>query len=668
MTQPHPQSGSAPGTVPALAAGFSLGQLQGSREATSLLQQIWDNAADGMRLTDAQGTVRRVNAAFCRMVGKRKEELEGKPLTTIYSGDQQSRILHEYQRRYAGRLIPAHRDAHVTFWDGRSAHFELSNSYLDGFGSEPLLLTIFHDVTERVALEEQHHRLLRERAQLADYLSLLLESTAEGIYGVDLEGRCTFINRAAAKMLGYVPGDLLQQNLHDAIHAPSEPGTGDRACPLCKAVRSGQPCQTSTAFLRRRDGHSFAVDCSSYPMLHDGFLRGAVVTFVDQKEQERLHDQFRQQQKMEAVGRLAGGVAHDFNNLLTVILGQTELLRRKVSSNESLTAHLEDIRKAGERAVGLTRQLLLFSRKQVASSQVVNFNHVISETELLQRLVGEDIECTTKMSPDLDGVQADPSQIHQLLLNLVMNARDAMPDGGKLTIATENVKVDELNAQSQWGVRPGAYVRLTVADTGCGMPPEVQAHLFEPFFTTKEPGKGVGLGLPTVYGIVKRNGGFIELDSSAGRGTSFKVYFPSTGERAEPAKEHDEALPPAKNPRTILLVEDEEMVRRMIRTSLWWHGHNVLEAASGPEAIELAQSHKGPIDLLLTDVCMPEMNGQVLAEQLLDSRPELKVLFVSGYTDGHLPPLKAKDTRAAFLPKPFSPDVLARKVSEVLSN
>jgi signal transduction histidine kinase len=385
-------------------------------------------------------------------------------------------------------------------------------------------------------------------------------------------------------------------------------------------------------------------------------------------ERKLAEEQLRQAQKMEAVGKLAGGVAHDFNNLLTVINGHTDLSLRRMKQDDPLYRKLEAIKEAGGRAASLTRQLLAFSRKQVLQPKVLDLNKVIFETnKILQRLIGEDIDLLIGLAPDLGKVKADPSQIEQVLMNLAVNARDAMPKGGKLTIETDNVYLNEHYAGRHLSVRPGAYIMLAVSDTGCGMDAQTQERAFEPFFTTKEVGKGTGLGLATVYGIVKQSGGNIWVYSEMGRGTTFKIYLPCVD---KPAEEHQANLEETNlqmGVETVLLVEDEELVRKMTGEILQESGYQVLEAKDGLEALSIARQHDGPIHLMLSDVVMPQMGGRELAEHLISLRSETKVLYMSGYTDDAIVHHGVLDKGMSFIEKPFTPWDLTSKVREVLN-
>jgi signal transduction histidine kinase len=384
----------------------------------------------------------------------------------------------------------------------------------------------------------------------------------------------------------------------------------------------------------------------------------------------RSEEQLRQAQKMEAIGQLAGGVAHDFNNLLTIISGYSDLLLNGILRPQDATAReaVGEIRKAAERAAGLTRQLLAFSRRQVLAPQVLVLNSVVQDVDkMLRRLIGEDIQLSCRLAADLGTVKADPGQIEQVLLNLAVNARDAMPRGGRLTIETANIMLDENYARTHPEIQPGPFVMLAVTDTGCGMDAATLRRIFEPFFTTKGPGKGTGLGLATVYGIVKQSGGSIYVYSEVDRGTSFKVYLPRL--EADPIAD----LPPIAAPvqqaggqETLLIVEDDDAVRALTRTVLRDNSYNVIEAIDADTALNWVEEHNQPIHLLVTDVVMPGMSGRELAERLKEQRPEMKVLFMSGYTDDAVVRHGLLDAEIAFLQKPFTPNALARKVREVL--
>jgi len=404
------------------------------------------------------------------------------------------------------------------------------------------------------------------------------------------------------------------------------------------------------------------------PIYSDVDVAGVAVFSHDITERKRLEAQLLQSQKMEGIGRLAGGVAHDFNNLLTAIIGNAELALDSLPADHSTRAEIAEIARVAERAVGLTRQLLAFARRQIIESHVIDLNQLVLDMDaLLRRLIGEDVALKTLPAHGLWSVKADPGQIEQVIVNLAVNARDAMPDGGKLTIETGNVTLDQEYTHQHVNVVPGSYVLLAVSDTGIGMDAQVRERIFEPFFTTKEQGRGTGLGLAVCYGIVKQHGGSIWVYSEPAHGTSFKIYLPRVD---EPVERLAHARAPQAAPRgaeTILLVEDEAAVRKLAARVLREHGYTVFEAAQPEEALAIAAARPaGSIHLLLTDVVMPGMSGKALAEEVLKRSPDIKTLFISGYTNNAIVRHGRLDLGVAFLPKPFSPATLARKVREIL--
>jgi signal transduction histidine kinase/ActR/RegA family two-component response regulator len=417
----------------------------------------------------------------------------------------------------------------------------------------------------------------------------------------------------------------------------------------------------------RRDGKEITVELSITALrrgeryLFNGFVR-------DLTEKLAAEAQLHHALKMETIGQLTGGVAHDFNNLLTVITGYGELLLDRLPLGDPVRESVGEMKKAGDRAASLTRQLLAFSRQQVVVPRVLDLNAVVADMDkMLRRLIGEDVELASALDPALGPVKADPGQVEQVLLNLAVNARDAMPQGGRLTVETANVELDAEYARLHQEVRPGPYVLLAVSDTGVGMDEATRARVFEPFFTTKGPGKGTGLGLATVYGIVRQAGGHVEVYSEPGRGSAFKVYLPRAEASPSPAKSGGNPAGGPPGTETLLLVEDEDAVRALARHALRMNGYTVLEARDGAEAVRLAEGHRGRIDVLVTDVVMPRMGGRELAERLAAPHPEAKVLFLSGYTDDAVVRHGILEAEVEFLQKPFSPAALAAKVREVLA-
>jgi len=480
------------------------------------------------------------------------------------------------------------------------------------------------------------------------------------------DGRILAANAAAARITGF-PGvaALLEVSVAD-LYAD----VGDRARVIA-ALDRGETLQDLEVQGRRRDGVLIWVSVNVRPVRDAG---GRTLHYewslADITERRQLESQLRQAQKMEAVGQLAGGVAHDFNNLLTVIGGRCYLMLGKLGPDDALRREVELVRGAAERAARLTHQLLAFSRKQVLEPRVLDLNETVTGIEpLLRRLIGEDIEISVTCGSELGRVKADAGQVEQVILNLSVNARDAMPQGGRLILETANVTLDERAARRAPDLAPGSYVVLSVTDSGHGMAAATRAQIFEPFFTTKEVGKGTGLGLATVYGIVKQSGGFIEVESEPGRGASFKVYLPRVEEAVavpEPAKASGTRL---RGSETVLLVEDDEFLRTFAREILTVQGYVVLEATSPRDALRIQAAHQGRINLLLTDVVMPEMNGRQLADHLKKARPDMAVLFMSGYTGAALSERgEAAEFTGQLLQKPFTPDGLSRRVREVLDH
>jgi len=493
----------------------------------------------------------------------------------------------------------------------------------------------------------------------------LVEDSPFGIFRSTPDGRLLAVNPALVSMLGYESAaELLERNMARDIYVDAA-----RRERLVEEITARGSLSTEAVW-RRRDGKTITVRASGR-VVRDA--AGDVAYFnalvEDITEHRLLEERLRQAQKMEAIGRLAGGVAHDFNNLLTGILGSADLLLDTLGPDGAGRDEVAEIRKAAVRAADLTRQLLAFSRQQVLATRVLDLNALVPNMEkLLKRLIGEHIELRTALAPELGAVQADPGQLEQVIVNLAVNARDAMPDGGRLTIETGNAQLDASYVEEHAPVRPGPYVLLAVTDTGTGMDAETKSHVFEPFFTTKDMGKGTGLGLATVYGIVKQSGGYVWVYSEPGKGTAFKIYLPRVAETApaEPAAPRGAAPVSPGGSETILLVEDDDTVRALTRRLLAARGHTVLLASRGDEALELAERHGGRIHLLVTDVVMPGMSGRELADQIVVRLPGIKVLFLSGYTDDAIVRHGVLEPGVAFLQKPFSADALARKVREVL--
>ena len=514
-----------------------------------------------------------------------------------------------------------------------------------------LLRGVMVDVTERRTIEEALDRLRIQN-------QLLLESAGEGIYGQDLSGAVSFINPACARMLGYQTDDLLGENLHNIAHYAKADGSPYpiNECPVHQVVQDGIPKHVTDEVFWRKDGVPVAVEYAVTPVREEGQIVGSVVVIRDVSERNQLQQQLIQAQKLEGIAQLAGGMAHDFNNVLTVILGRTRLLMEQLEESNPVRQSLYPIYSAGIKASTLIRQLLAFSRKQVLQLRVVDLNSIVRETQqMLASLIGEDIEFKVSVEAPLGFVKADKIQLEQVLMNLLLNARDAMPGGGKLRISTANVILDAAFCATHPEVSPGEYVLLSVNDSGTGMEAEIQAHVFEPFFTTKAVGKGSGLGLSMVYGMVQQAGGCITVSSGVGQGTTFDIYLPRVEQAADVVAP---VVTPTTLPRgseTILLVEDDDGVRELARRVLELGGYTVLAASRGEKALQISHEYKQTIHAVLSDVSMPGMTGPGFARRLAAERPGIKIIFMSANMDRlkeNLP------TAAHFIAKPFSSEEL----------
>jgi PAS domain S-box-containing protein len=510
------------------------------------------------------------------------------------------------------------------------------------------------DITERKRAEAENARL-----------ATAIEQSAEAVVITDIKGTIQYMNPAFSQITGYSREEVLGQNPRILKSGHQDPVFYQQ---LWGTILKGEIWRGELVN-RRKDGSLYTEEMNIAPVRNPS---GEVTHFIAAKRDVTAHRELEQQlwqaQKMEAVGRLAGGVAHDFNNLLTIINGYSQLILESLEPNSTLTSLAAEIQKAGERAAALTRQLLAFSRRQVLAPEILDLNDVITNIEkMLRRLIGEDIELRPLRHPALGHVRADRGQVEQVIMNLVLNARDAMPQGGTLTIETANVYLDAAYARTHANITPGYYVVLIVSDSGMGMGLETQAHIFEPFFSTKERGKGTGLGLATVYGIVKQSGGHIWVYSEPGRGATFKVYFPRVEAEAAPRQPTEVRAEIRKGTETILLVEDETAVLELAARVLQSNGYKVLAASDPEEAVRVCEEYKEAIHLLLTDVVMPKLSGRRLADHVVFIRPEMKVLYMSGYTDDTIVHQGVIHEGAAFLEKPFTPENLLRKVRGVLA-
>jgi two-component system cell cycle sensor histidine kinase/response regulator CckA len=543
-----------------------------------------------------------------------------------------------------------------------------------GYILKPFEEKELHTNIEMALYKHKMESKLRENEK---WLATSLKSIGDAVIATDIHGLITFMNPVAENLTGWRQGEATGKLLNEVFKVfAEEPGTlsGDPGTHRVKGgVISGL---RNHLVLVAKDGREVPIDECASPIKDSwGKALGAILIFHDMTErrkadQERaaLQEQLRQSQRMEAIGQLAGGIAHDFNNLLTIIKGYSQLSRLELKEGGTVRGYIEDIEKATERAANLVRQLLAFSRRQVMEMKIIDLNALARDLDkMLRRIIGEDIELITLLADDLGRLKADLGQIEQVILNLAVNARDAMPQGGKLIIETANVELDEAYARSHIAVIPGCYVMLSVTDTGAGMTPEIKERMFEPFYTTKGKEKGTGLGLSTVYGIVKQTGGNIWVYSEPGRGTTFKIYLPRVDEPLEEVRTRQAAKDIARGGETVLIVEDEMEVRRLAVRILERQGYKVLEASHGDDALQVCKEYEGQIPLLVTDVVLPGMSGRKLAERLRSLHPRMKVLYMSGYTDKAIVHNGELEEGMNFIQKPFSMENLARNVRDVLN-
>jgi|HubBroStandDraft_6_1064221.scaffolds.fasta_scaffold08768_4 two-component system cell cycle sensor histidine kinase/response regulator CckA len=511
------------------------------------------------------------------------------------------------------------------------------------------------------AIDRKRNEQSLRRSELC-YRSLV-QTAVYGIYRSSLDGRFLDVNPALIGMLGY-------DSAHDVLSLDPKKDVFVDPAEYTRLVdefrRSGRMDGFEVRW-KRKDAAIITVRISGRAVASDEPTDVLEAIAEDITERRVLEDQFRQAQKMEAVGRLAGGIAHDFNNLLMVISGYTEVMLGQITLGHPLHSKAEAIQQASDRATTLTRQLLAFSRKQLLELKVIDVNAIVADMErLLRPLIGEDIELTTSLAPSVGCTRADAGQLEQVIMNLVVNAKDALPNGGKISIRTASVNLDDSYRPENTFIKNGPYVMISVSDNGEGMDRETQARIFEPFFTTKEKGKGTGLGLSTVYGIIKQSGGYVFVQSEPARGTVFTIYFPRVDEPSDAIGATPVALAAVGGTETVLLVEDEDSVRQLVRETLESRGYRVLEAGNGADALTLAAAHSDPIHLVITDVVMPGLNGHELVQQLQSARPGLKVLYLSGYAQDAFPSTAAADSQKTFLQKPFTLQSLSRKVREIL--
>ena len=625
------------------------------------LTGILDIAEDGIISMDQNHRINLFNQGAEKIFGYAASEVLGQPLNLLlprrFQGAHRQHVQGFAQSPDTARTMGERLEVFGCRKDGTEFPAEVSISKLV-LGNEVFFTSIVRDVTERKRVEEI---LTTSEESYRD----LVENARDIIYTHDLTGRFTSLNRAGEQLTGYTRQEALTMNFADAV----APEYLELAREMLARKIAGEPATVYELDIVTKDSRRLALEINSRPICRDGKAVGMQGVARDITERRLLEEQLRQSQKMESVGRLAGGIAHDFNNLLTVITGYSELLLKRFTEDEDLADKLEEIRKASKRASALTYQLLAFSRKQVLQPKVVDINAIVTEVgKMLQRLIGEDIELVMVLHPGIGRIKADPGQISQIIMNLTVNARDAMPQGGKLSIETTNVDLDQEYVRHHLGAKPGSYVMLALLDTGTGMDAATQQKIFEPFFTTKGTGSGTGLGLATVYGIVKQSGGYITVESEIGLGSTFKIYLPlvEVNDETESAWLESANGEMPKGTEKILLVEDEQLVRTLTREILEMCGYEVLEARDGVEAISICERVDCVIDLMVTDLIMPQISGREVAEHLSGSRPEMRVLYMSGYTDDAIVRHGLGDGSANFIQKPFTPETLAHKVRQVI--
>jgi PAS domain S-box-containing protein len=622
----------------------------------TLLQGITEGTTDSIFVKDLQGRYLMINSSGASLLGRTVEEVIGKNDAELFTPETGREIMAGDRKVVASGKTQTYEEIGVS---GAMARTYLSTKgpYRDSNGEVIGLLGICRDITDRKLAEEE----IRQSQQK---LRIHFEHTPLAVVEWDTQLRITEWSPSAERVFGYSREEALGRDASFLV----PPALREHVDRMGQEILSQRGGTRSANDNITKDGRTISCEWYNTPLVDEsGHMLGVASLVQDVTERVGLEERLRQSQKMEAVGRLAGGVAHDFNNLLTVIMGYSQILTDGLPGASRLLEATTQIRSAADRAAGITRQLLAFSRKQVLSPRVIDLNDIMMNLDtMLRRLIGEDIQVLTVPGRDLGAVKADPGQIEQVIMNLALNARDAMPNGGKLTLETENMDLNDAYALEHSPLQPGRYVMLAVSDTGTGMSLETQAHIFEPFFTTKEVGKGTGLGLSMVYGIVKQSGGYIWVYSEPDQGTTFKIYLPRVDQSAEGFEAQRRPSGVQRGTETILLVEDDAQLRQLASSVLSHCGYKVLPAAGTEEGLALCRANHRDIHLLVTDVIMPGMNGRQLAEQVKRISPSTKVLYVSGYTSNAIVHYGVLDPGLWFLPKPFSLSALVAKVREVL--
>jgi PAS domain S-box-containing protein len=639
------------------------------RTEETLARMVLEQAPEAILITTADRnppgpTIVYVNPAFTRLTGYSLEEVVGRSPQILEGPNTRRSLLSELEMASDGNTVTWR----AVYYRKAGEEFQVEASVAplrDASGPVTHYILILRDVTEQCRVEEalkQNERLLQH---ISDALPAVLF-----IYSLE-QGRLVYASRESLAITGHLPGELTggQMLVEEMLHPDDRPLVREEMRKLRNAAEGFMVEVECRIQHQTGDWKWILLRTTVFDRFPDGSAKQLLGVAFDVTESRRLREQLVQSSKLESLGKLAGGVAHDFNNLLTVIQSYAEMAQSALSDEHPAYSHVEQILKASEQASNLTNQMLAFARRRIISPRVFNVNELVREAEtFLQRLLPENIQMKTVLEPNLWHVYADPTQIEQVLLNLAINARDAMPEGGVLTVETANLTLDEAYTARHAEVQAGEYVLLSVSDTGIGMDERTLARLFEPFFTTKETGKGTGLGLSTCYGIVKQTGGSIWVYSEPGKGTTFKVYLPRTQEAAAGLPERPMRRRVIGGHETVLVVEDNDAVRDVAVAALEAQGYRVLQAANGADALRLAESLEEPVHLLLTDVVMPGMSGAALAQQLQVRYPYLKVLYTSGYTQNVIVHHGVLEEGIAFLPKPYRPADLAHRVREVLDS
>jgi PAS domain S-box-containing protein len=640
-----------------------------------LSSDLLETLPDATVAVDHDGTIVQVNLQTQVLFGYTREELIGQKVEMLVPDSY--RTAHRSHRQSFAeapktRRMGANLDLYGKRRNGSEFPVEISLSPVST-NQGMFVLSAIRDISDRKRIaeelrranEELHRRTTEQLGEYRTRLASIIDSSEDAIYGKDLDGIITSWNKGAERIYGYTPDEIVGKNI--SILAPSD--RKDEIPEILSKIAAGETINHFESMRVAKDGKALDVSISISPLRNaKGEIIGASAIARDITAQKRAEGQLHQAQKMEAIGRLAGGVAHDFNNILGIVGACAEFLRDRVDPSAGAAQYIENIKKATERGSALTRQLLTFSRSSSVQPRILDLNERLRDvSKLLRPLMGDDVEILLVSKSPAAVVEADPGQLDQIVVNLAVNARDAMPRGGKFILETRSERFDEDFAEQHQNMRAGKYVLLAVSDTGTGMDEATVARIFEPFFTTKETGKGTGLGLATVYGIVKQSAGHILVYSEPGHGTTFKIYLPSADEKIGIGpKAETEIVSPKRHGTTILLVEDDETMRGLTRQLLQEHGYTVIEADDGKAALEWMESHPGAIDLLLTDVVMRRMSGPELVERLRPAHPDLKVVFMSGYTGELIAEREVLSRSITLLEKPFSRTVLLNTIHKTL--